>query len=185
MTIDKTDTSGELIRYYLKYPNLEVRHSLSSYLLNYLAQDVRKKEINRTILFKALEIADFDKLKEVFHSFFASIPSDWYRKNNTSGYEGYYASIFYCYFSSSGMFVKAEDSINQGRINLTLLFDSKCYIFEFKVLGLSPQGSALKQLKDKKYHEKHISSSSEVYLIGVEFDKDDRNIKGFEWERVK
>jgi hypothetical protein len=42
-----------------------------------------------------LECDDFEKLEGVIHAFFSSIPHDWYRKNELSGYEGYYASIFY------------------------------------------------------------------------------------------
>jgi hypothetical protein len=42
-----------------------------------------------------LECDDLEKLEGVIHAFFSSIPHDWYRKNEISGYEGYYASIFY------------------------------------------------------------------------------------------
>jgi hypothetical protein len=37
-------------------------------------------------LYQALLALDFEKVREVFHSFFASIPHDWYRKNQIAKY---------------------------------------------------------------------------------------------------
>ncbi|SHM92160.1 PD-(D/E)XK nuclease superfamily protein, partial [Caldanaerovirga acetigignens] len=174
-----------LIRYKLGFPNLEVKYSLSNYLLNYLVEDYRKKEINRTLIYKAVLENDFEKMKEVFHSFFASIPAEWYRKNDLAGYEGYYASIFYCYFSSLGFKVIAEDATNYGKIDMSVFLDGRVYIFEFKVVEYVPEGRAIEQLKNKRYYEKYAGNFNEVYLIGVEFSKEKRNIVGFDVEKIK
>ena len=45
-------------------------------------------------------------------------------------------------------------------------------------------GSALSQIKNKNYADKYLDVGEEVYLIGVEFDPEERNIVGFEWEPV-
>ncbi len=65
-------------------------------------------------------------------------------------------------------------------------------------------GSALAQIKEKKYYEKYLSfpvddghtyhqrgtnhkqadKIKEIYLIGVEFSKLERNITNFEWEKI-
>ncbi len=42
----------------------------------------------------------------------------------------------------------------------------------------------LEQIKSKKYHEKYMDSGHDVFLVGIEFSKDDRNIKSFEWIRA-
>ncbi len=132
-----------------------------------------------------MENQNLDALKIIFHTFFSSIPNDWYRKNSISDYEGYYASIFYSYFASLGLDVIPEDTTNHGKIDMTLKFDSNIYIFEFKVVELvKDKNSALQQIKDKKYYEKYLDSKG-IYLIGVEFSKEDRNITGFEWEKVQ
>ena len=55
------------------------------------------------------------------------------------------------------------------------------YIFEFKVNELTQPFRALAQIKEKKYHEKY--TGKEIYLIGIEFSKKDRNITRFEWEK--
>lgn len=44
-----------------------------------------------------------DALKTIFQALFSSIPHDWYRKNKFSEYEGYYASVFCCYFTALGL----------------------------------------------------------------------------------
>ncbi|MBC2696486.1 MAG: hypothetical protein HF982_14665 [Desulfobacteraceae bacterium] len=46
-------------------------------------------------------------------------------------------------------------------------------------------GNALKQIKEKNYHEKFKQKGLAIYMIGVEFNKEDRNIAGFEWERIR
>lgn len=59
------------------------------------------------------------------------------------------------------------------------------FIFEFKVveIGVAP-GSAIKQIKKKKYAEKYLGGNVPVYIIGCEFCKSDRNITAFEWEQA-
>jgi len=184
LTIDQEKQMADDIIYVLKYPNKEVKKSLSDYLLSQLSQNRVKKQAIKSNLYDALCEKNLDTLHPIFHSFFASIPNDWYRKNNLSGYEGYYASIFYCYFASLGLDVTPEDTTNHGRIDMTLKMENAIFIFEFKVVELvKEKNSALEQIKAKRYHEKY-KTSGEVYLVGVEFSKEDRNIVGFEWEKT-
>ena len=70
--------------------------------------------------------------------------------------------------------VIAEDVTNSGRIDLTVLIDIKCYIFEFKV----DTKGALEQIKEKNYHAKYSANSSKIYIVVVEFDSKDRNVVG-------
>jgi len=135
-------------------------------------------------IYDALCDNNLDGLKNIIYSFFASIPNDWYRKNSISDYEGYYASIFYSYFASLGLDVIPEDATNHGKIDMTLKFNEKIYIFEFKVTELvKDKNSALQQIRDKRYYEKY-SDNKDIYLIGIEFSKEDRNITSYEWEAV-
>jgi len=39
----------------------------------------------------------------------------------------------------------------------------------------------LKQIKEMQYYQKY---SGNVYIIGIVFDKDKRNISRFEWEKL-
>jgi len=185
LTIKSKRRIGDKSQYLLKYPNKEVKNSFTDYLLTRLCQDSSTKEDIQGVLYEALDQRDLNALHPIFHSFFASIPNDWYRKNNIAGYEGYYASIFYCYFASLGLDVTPEDTTNHGRIDMTLKMNDTIFIFEFKVVELvKEKNSALEQIKAKRYHEKY-EMSGEVYLVGVEFSKEDRNIVGFEWEKSR
>jgi len=170
--------------YILSYPNLEVRKSLNNALLFYLdfdASKITKTELNIKQILKEKNI---DKLKDVIYTFFASIPHDWYRKNDIDSYEGFYASIVYALFNGAGLNVIAEDNTNKGQIDLSVFNQDSVYIVEFKVIEDKEEYKALKQIKEKKYYEKYIGKYNDIYLIGIEFSKKDKNIVSFEWEKV-
>ncbi|WP_197460493.1 PD-(D/E)XK nuclease domain-containing protein, partial [Thermodesulfatator autotrophicus] len=185
LTIRDLQRKGPRRRYFLSYPNLEVKMSFTDTILNWYVEKRTEKERIIDRLYDALEVNDFQKLEGIFKSFFASIPYDWYRKTELSGYEGFYASIFYCYFTALGLDVRVEDTTNHGRLDMAVLFDGRCYLFEFKVVELEPEGRALEQLKTRKYYEKYTDKCQEIYLIGVEFSKKERNIVSFEWEKIE
>jgi hypothetical protein len=186
LTIKKERRLGNILRYQLVFPNLEVRSSFNNYILNYFVSDVVRKNNNQSHLYERLLANDVAALKQIFHAFYASIPNDWYRKNTIANYEGYYASIFYCYFAALGLDVIPEDTTNQGRIDLTLTFDGRVYIFEFKVIELDTgTTSALDQIRSKRYYEKYTGEFKDIYLVGVEFSRDTRNIERFDWEKLR
>ncbi len=157
--------------------------SLNSTLLEYLFYDAEPSEYKIKIA-EALENAELDQVKQNLYSFFASIPTDWYRKNDIYQYEGFYASVIYALFTGSGLTTIAEDTTNKGKIDLTVISQEKVYIIEFKVIEESQEGKALEQIKEKKYYEKYQDKYKEIYLIGIEFSKEKRNIVNFEVEKV-
>jgi Protein of unknown function (DUF1703)./Predicted AAA-ATPase. len=170
--------------YILSYPNLEVRKSLNNALLFYLdfdASKITKTELNIKQILKEKNI---DKLKDAIYTFFASIPHDWYRKNDIDSYEGFYTSIVYALFNGAGLNVIAEDNTNKGQIDLSVFNQDSVYIVEFKVVEDKEEGAALKQIKERRYYEKYKGKYNDIYLIGIEFSKKDKNIVGFEWEKV-
>ncbi|MCF8107687.1 MAG: ATP-binding protein [Desulfohalobiaceae bacterium] len=182
LTIRDFSQTGAFRRYRLGYPNMEVKASLSNSILSALGKDRLAKTRNQSDLLDAVSANDLDRLKEIFQAFFASIPHDWYRKNQLAGYEGYYASIVYCYFAALGLDVRPEQPTNKGRLDLMVFFENRVYVIEFKVVELTDQSKALEQIKAKGYAEKF--KGGEVYLIGVEFSSEEKNIVRFEWERM-
>jgi len=174
LTIDKQIQKRHRIEYKLKVPNLEVQISLNNLFIDYLTNEI-KSHIKRDIYYSLLD-GNVEKFIETMKNLFASIPYNNYVKNNIGEYEGYYASVFYAYLAGSGLNIIAEDVTNSGRIDLTIKFDDKVYIIEFK-LGKN----ALAQIKEKKYYEKY---SGEIYLIGIEFDEEIKNITNVEWEKI-
>ena len=66
--------------------------------------------------------------------------------------------------------MRTEEPTNNGQVDMTVILQTKVYVFEFKVIELTEKGSALKQIKENKYYEKHLSpENKEIYLVGVEF----------------
>ena len=185
LTIERVEEfDGEKL-FYLSYPNREVKASLNQHLLRDLTRTTPSAIThNRFQVHKALEQTNFEVLKQAFSAIFASIPHDWYRKNQIANYEGYYASIVYSCFCALGLTVIAEDATNHGRIDLTVIQKDKVFIIEFKVLDESTKlGTALAQIKAKNYQQKYLSAGKNIFLIGMEFDKTERNIVYFEWEQ--
>jgi hypothetical protein len=112
---------------------------------------------------------------------FASIPHNNYTRNTISTYEGYYASVVYAFLASLGLDLKVEDPTSTGRIDMTLQFGANIYVLEFKV---DSNVNALEQIKQKDYHLKYQDQGKDIYLIGIHFDSEKRNISSFEWEKV-
>jgi hypothetical protein len=134
LTITNTKRKGNRLVYSLTYPNLEVKQSLTDYILAAYHYSQAEKERAQNRLYDCLIEGNIDGIREIMHSHFASIPYDWYRKNEIDKYEGYYASVFYAYFASIGIEVKAEDSTNHGKVDMAVVMADKVLIFELALV---------------------------------------------------
>ncbi|HFC46884.1 MAG TPA: hypothetical protein ENJ63_03280 [Dissulfuribacter thermophilus] len=59
---------------------------------------------------------------------------------------------------------------------------NKVYVIEFKV---DQPGKALKQIKAKGCHKKHLGTGRDVYLVGISFSSKNRKIEKVEWELIQ
>ncbi len=168
--------------YRLGYPNREVRIGLNEHLLRELVRNPERQQANSLRLERLLEAHDCAGLEELFHAFFASIPYEWYTKNDIARYEGYYASVFYSYFAALGYDITLEDSSNHGRLDMAVRTGGHVYLFEFKVAEMTAAGSALAQLRERDYAAKYRGRGEPIHLVGVEFSRKTRNITAFEFE---
>jgi len=183
LTIHETLQMGNQLGFVLGYPNLEVKLSLTTHLLSYLTPTNSRAPQTSIQIYRLLAKADMDGLRDTFKRFFASIPHDWYRNNSIDQYEGYYASLFYAHMVACGATTIAEDVTATGQIDLTAIVENKVFIFEFKAIDTEQSsGTALTQIKTKRYADKY-RDGRELYLVGIEFSKQTRNIVGFEWEK--
>ncbi|MDR1661111.1 MAG: PD-(D/E)XK nuclease domain-containing protein [Azoarcus sp.] len=137
---------------------------------------------SRFALYEALEVNDFERVRDIFFSLYASIPNDWFRRSDISKFEGYYASVFYASFAALGMDIVPEDVSNQGRLDMAVKFNGQVYLFEFKMVEDEAEGRALAQIREKRYANKYRALDQPIHLIGVEFSKKARNVVGFEVE---
>ncbi len=181
LTIDEMviDEDLDIIEYKLRLPNKEVKQSFNDYIIQTLLKRT-DYNIDKKKIIIALREANLEDFKNAFISIFSSIPYNNYTKNPILHYEGFYASIVYIYLQSLGLDIIGEDVTNKGRIDLTVKVDDKIYIVEFKVGG----ENALAQIKERDYASKYMSEGKDIYLVGINFDEEERNIGGFEWERV-
>jgi len=185
LTIRSVMTRGWKTYYRLGYPNREVRLSLNESLLDHLAGASAQREEYGVRLYDLLRANDFAGLKTLFAAFFASIPHQWHTNNPIARYEGYYASVFYSYFTGAGLEATVEDSTSRGRLDMAVRFNGNVYLFEIKVVEEAPQqaaedGAALAQLRERGYADKYRHLGQPIHLIGVEFSRESRNVAAFE-----
>ena len=184
LTITGTEDLGGSLLYRLGYPNREVRQSLNESLLGAMLPDSVRHVEQGVRLRRLLAKNDFDGLDALFRAFFSGIPHDWHRKNDIANYEGYYASVFYSHFAAAGLDVAVEDSTSHGRLDMAVRFQGSVYLFEFKVVELAPEGAAMDQLKDRRYADKYRASEQPIWLVGVEFSRETRNLAAFDVEQA-
>jgi len=184
LTIDAVDYIGPMPHYRLRYPNLEVRASLTNAWLQRQSPAPGPVLQRSGRLYELLLAGDFAGLEQLFTAFFASIPHDWFRNNPIAQYEGYYASVFYAYFASLGLDLTPEESSNAGRLDLALRFNGQIWLFEFKVIETAGAGSAMEQLLEKDYAARYRAEELPIHQIGVEFSREQRKVVGFAVETI-
>jgi len=184
LTIAGVEDLGGSPVYRLGYPNREVRQSLNESLLDAMLPDSVRHVEQGVRLYRLLAANDFEGLEALFRAFFSGIPHDWHRRNDIARYEGDYASVFYSHFAAAGLDVAVEDSTSHGRLDMTVRFQGSVYLFEFKVVEMAPEGAAMDQLKRRRYADKYRTSDQPIWLIGVEFSREVRNLAAFEVERA-
>ena len=184
LTITGVEDLGGSPLFRLGYPNREVRQSLNESLLDAMLPDSVRRVEQGVRLRRLLSANDFEGLEGLFRALFAAIPHDWHRKNDIAKYEGYYASVFYSCFAAVGLDVRAEDSSSHGRLDMALRFNGNVYLFEFKVVESAPEDTAMAQMKRRGYADKYRDSGQPIWLIGVAFSKEVRNLAGFDVERA-
>ena len=184
LTVAGVEDLGGRPLYRLGYPNREVRQSLNESLLEAMLPDSVPRVEQGVRLHRLLAADDFDGLEALFRAFFSGIPHDWHRRNDLARYEGYWASVFYSHFAAAGLDVAVEDSTSYGRVDMAVRFRGSVYVFEFKVVGMAPEGAAMEQLKRRRYADKYRASGQPIWLVGVEFSREARNLAAFEVERA-
>ncbi len=185
LTIEKEIKRMNKTKYKLKLPNLEVRTALNEILSMQLfyPDDARiTRNSFSDQLYDIFEDKTPEKLEGLFKSFFEGIPHQWYRKNDIAKYEGYYNCLFYTAFNAIGFESIPESSTLGGDIDLTVLAIDAIYIFEFKMIKSAQ--TAMQQIYQQGYYKKYLNDKRDIFLIGIEFDHEKKNISDFEVEKI-
>ncbi len=136
--------------------------------------------------YTALLEEDVEQFQTAIFSLFASIPYTNYNGEKLAVYEGFYSSVIYAWLLSAQLPLIMENCSNKGRIDMTILLENAVYILEFKVGG--EKGAALRQIEERGYAERYRAAKKrgkKIYLIGISFDSEKRNIGEFEWKEEK
>ena len=156
--------------YRLDFPNFEVKNAFSKNILQSFSELSGLTHSYLQELIEFLKNNNFFDFFRILKIFFANIPYSIQLSN-----EKYYQTIFYLIFSLLGIQIKTEVYTNNGRIDAVITLEKAVYIFEFKLQGSKEE--ALKQIKEKKYYQQYQNQNLPLYLIGVEFETEKRNIK--------
>ena len=180
LTITDSKETPMGMKYTLSIPNQEVKISLLGSIADFMSK-IQNSVKNKDSIYESFLNLDFKTLELSIKSLFASIPYYLYTNNPMFEREGYYVSVFYAYIKSMGLELRVEESTNKGRIDMVVFYPNTIFVIEFKV----DSASALAQIKEMKYHEKYLSDMRDIYLLGLEFSKSDKNISKLEWEKVQ
>jgi ATP-dependent exoDNAse (exonuclease V) beta subunit len=108
---------------------------------------------------------------------FADIPYTLETKRD----EAFFHTVFYLAVSASGAEARSEVLTCDGRIDLLVEFPGKVFILEFKC-GQSAD-TALAQIREKDYAAPYRGSGKALFLVGIDFDTETRNISEWTWAR--
>ncbi len=165
--------------YTLAYPNQEVKRAFTETLLLSLTGNAAE-DVNSHVLRLAghLRRKEFDAFFETMTAIFAAIPYDLEAKRD----EAYFHTLFYLMMAASGADARSSVLTCRGRIDLALFFAETMYIVEFKC-GQSAE-TAIRQIKETGYADPYRADGKAIYLIGIEFDAEQRNLAGWKIERL-
>jgi len=176
LTIGHYDETAR--RYFLKYPNEEVRRSFTNHLLRELtALPPSRIEPQMYRIEKALENEDFKAFFEEFNILLSSIP---YALQIAK--EAYYHSLLYAILRCLNFEVASEVMTSRGRIDMIFSSQDNIFVFEFKIDSTAM--SAIKQIKECKYYQKFIEPTRKIFLIGANFDSEKKVISDWALETV-
>ena len=96
--------------------------------------------------------------------------------------ENHYQNIVWVVFKMLGFYTQAEYHTSEGRIDLVIKTQGYTYVMEFKLDGTAEQ--ALQQIKDKDYPLPFSIDEGIVYLIGMNFSHETRNIERYLIEKL-
>ncbi len=168
LTIKEHDAAAG--RYYLSYPNEEVRISLLNNLLEVFSHRVQSETGAMVFSMEdALEGGAVEGFITQLRSLFASIPYQIFIEH----LEYYYQSVIYIALKLVGVRLACEVQTHKGRIDAVIETKQRIYVIEFK-MGSAEE--ALKQIEEKGYGIAYQMDGREVIKLGIGFSHEARNI---------
>jgi hypothetical protein len=173
---------GTLFR--LGYPNQEVKTSFMAHLYHNLVEIIDttlKAQFSRLQQYLAQD--EIEKFIATTNAILAAIPyTQIHSQAAPEMSENYYHTVFYLMVAASGVLVHTEVLSAHGRMDMAVEFKDKVFVIELKCNQSAAQ--AIRQIHEKRYHEKYLQSGRKIYLLGINFSTKDRAIADWRLELV-
>ena len=164
--------------YVLGFPNKEVEEGFVKYLAPYyLSREKRKTVFDVRNFVKDVERGKAESFCQRLKALFSDTPYELVRD-----LENHYQNIVWVVFKMLGFYTQAEYHTSQGRIDLVIKAPGYTYVMEFKLDGTAEE--ALTQIKSKDYSLPFSKDDATVYLIGMNFSHETRNIERYVIEQM-
>jgi hypothetical protein len=168
-------------KYQLDFPNKEVRESFLLFAAeHYAGSSQNEMEGMSEMLTEALLFNDMQSFFTALQALFSSIAVKQLEK--VKEYEGFYHSVIYIVLKLLGIRIACEVQSNFGTTDAVLQTSEHIYVLEFK---MGTAASALEQIKKRKYHAPYLADARKLVLVGLGFDKTERNVCDFSVEEIE
>ncbi|MCP3929583.1 MAG: AAA family ATPase [Bacteroidetes bacterium] len=191
LTIRRIESDIYETRYFLDYPNLEVRKSMMRHLVEAFTF-TPSSTASETLLKmqRGLRTGDLEMFVQQLTIILSNIKYNWQppKQYKTEAelfrmWEGYFHAILYLITSHMEMYVQAEMAHQKGRLDLIAETKDFLYLMEFKLD--EPVENAIAQIKTRQYALPYLNSPKTVFLVGINFSKEERNVESWEAEEWK
>lgn len=160
----------EIRLYTLGFPNDEVRNGFLHFTLPYYTGIGKGRgDFHIGKFSQELRNGDVEAFLIRMQCFFADFPYELNAKT-----ERHYHVVFYLIFKLLGQFIRSEVQSAKGRADAVVWTPDRIFIFEFKLNGTAEE--ALAQIDAKGYGVPCQADGRTVVKVGVEFDKETRNL---------
>jgi hypothetical protein len=168
-TIKNYDREFKLVS--LDFPNAEVAQSFSRHLLPLVTEKNATAILNLAQKLKLILLQNrFEELMPTLNQALAQLP---YHLFGTQ--ESYYQTVFYLLFNAGTAVTIAEDMMNRGRADITVLLSKSIFIFELKMNQSA--AIAIAQIKEKNYASKYLHLGRKIYAVGINLSSKDRVVE--------
>ena len=166
-------------RYVLGYPNLEVKDTIETVLLNH-AYGISMFSDDFEELRTGFSSGESTKIIKTFCKLYVGFPYDMSLEKER-GYQIAFVAVLRALGFES---VEAEEKTNIGRIDIRVkVREGLFYIIELKLDESAD--AALKQIRRKRYYEKYEKEGNVIHLLGINFSSRERNITEWKEEIIR
>ncbi|MCR5362132.1 MAG: ATP-binding protein [Bacteroidales bacterium] len=163
----------EFKKYVLGFPNEEVEEGFVQYLTPfYLSKTADKSVFDVEKFAEDVRGGKPEQFCKRLKSLFADTPYELVKN-----LENHYQNIVWVVFKMLGFYTQAEYHTSEGRIDLVIATSDYRYVMEFKLDGTAEE--ALQQIKSKDYSLPFEMDDKKIFLIGMNFNSETRNIEKY------